>query len=315
MDLAKSAMLVSVNITNGGLLGERKDRQASQLVETTYSIAQKRAKASKYLIDRNHKSVRAVVAASQRVREVMYKYTMPWGDEKVRLLPVDLYETFKEKVSQAEADLRAAWDDYLIAYPSLIAASEVDLGGLFDRNQYPSVAETRDLFSYRLNFWPIPESGHFVANIAQKAADEAKKAIEGEIEERLLDTTMHLVDRVRETVTKFVDKMSTLVVVEPTGEVTALEGIFRDSLINNCRDVANLVDSMNLAQNPKISEIVRDLRRMASYTADELREDRIFRVESLRRGQSILKKLDNIKKVDRDTRELIDEVSETSDYF
>src|ERR1700732_2123689 len=96
-NLAKNAMLVSVSIINGGLLGERRDATASNLVQNTYGTADHRTKASKYLIDRKHKSVKQVVAASQRVREVSYRYSMPWGDDKSRLLPVKTADEFRSK--------------------------------------------------------------------------------------------------------------------------------------------------------------------------------------------------------------------------
>src|SRR6266705_7075627 len=137
MQLAKSAMLVSVSIVNGGLLGERRDNVASLLVENTYSVAHRRTKASKYLIDRRHKAVKQVVAASQRVREIAYRYTMPWGDDKSRLLPVKLAEDFRAKVETAIEELKEARENYIQHYPALISASERDLGELFDRSQYP----------------------------------------------------------------------------------------------------------------------------------------------------------------------------------
>src|SRR5258705_11231717 len=116
MQLAKAAMLVSVSIVNGGLLGERRDNTASLLVENTYSVAHRRTKASKYLIDRRHKAVKQVVAASQRVREVVYSFTLPWGDDKARLLPVKLDETFRSKLTLPVAELNADRENYIKHY-------------------------------------------------------------------------------------------------------------------------------------------------------------------------------------------------------
>src|SRR6266702_918083 len=178
MQLAKSAMLVSVSIVNGGLLGERRDSQASELVETSFNVAPKRTKVSKYLIDRKHKSVKQVVAASQRVREIVYRYTMPWGDDKSRLLPVKLADDFRAKISVAILDLDEARENYIQHYPALVAASERDLGELFDRSQYPPIDHIRDLFTTKISYWPIPDSNHFLAEISEEAAKEAKDSIE-----------------------------------------------------------------------------------------------------------------------------------------
>src|SRR6266404_7879147 len=170
MQLAKSAMLVSVSIVNGGLLGERRDNVASLLVENTYSVAHRRTKASKYLIDRRHKAVKQVVAASQRVREVVYRFTLPWGDDKSRLLPVKLAEIFRDKINVAVLEFQEARENYIQHYPALVAASERDLGELFDRLQYPPTDRIRDLFTTKISYWPIPESNNFIAEISEEAA-------------------------------------------------------------------------------------------------------------------------------------------------
>src|SRR6266436_5319924 len=173
MQLAKSAMLVTANIVNGGLLGERRDNMASLLVENTYNTAHRRTKASKYLIDRKHKSVKQVIAASQRIREVIYRYTMPWGDDNSRLLSVKLLGTFREKLNPAITELNEARENYIQHYPALVSASERDLGELFDRSQYPPANQIGDLFTTKVSYWPIPESHNFIAEISEEAAKEA----------------------------------------------------------------------------------------------------------------------------------------------
>src|SRR5215469_7370003 len=72
MSLQSSAMLVGVTLKLGGLLGERRDAGASAMVAEKYSAAEKTCKASKYLINRQHKAVKAVQAAAQRIRDCGY---------------------------------------------------------------------------------------------------------------------------------------------------------------------------------------------------------------------------------------------------
>lgn len=257
MNLAKTAMLVSVTIVNGGLLGERKDATASALVENTYQVTARRAKASKYLIDRKAKVVKRVVAASQRVREVVYRYSTPWGDEKMRLLPVATSEEFRRKLNTALVELEEAREDYIHAYPALVAASERDLGELFDRSQYPTPDKVRELFKTSVTYWPMPESGHFVADISDKAAKEAKESIEREIENRLLDATYDLVKRARTVVSELIEKLETVKM-----EGRELKGVIRDSLADNIADTASLIERLNLTENREINNVVRDLRRL-----------------------------------------------------
>lgn len=292
MQLAKSAMLVSMQIVNGGLLGERRDDTASLLVENTYSVAHRRTKASKYLIDRKHKAVKQVVAASQRVREVCYRYSMPWGDDRSRLLPVKTAEEFRLKVGAAILELEQAREEYIQNYPALVSASERDLGELFDKSQYPSTDRIREMFTVKVAYWPIPESNHFIAQISSEAAQEAKDSIEREIELRLLEATYDMVRRAKEVVVAFVDKLEKF----RLGEDGKPEVSFRDSLVENIRDTAQLIERMNLTNNPQIKKVVLDLKRLAEYDARDLRSEYTkqydmgsdLRLKAMSEGQEIL---------------------------
>jgi hypothetical protein len=319
MQLAKSAMLVSASIVNGGLLGERRDDKASILIEDTYNVAQRRTKASKFLIDRKHKSVKQVVASSQRVREVVYRYTMPWGDDKTRLLPVKLMDTFKVKIDLAIAELQEARENYIQNYPALVAASERDLGELFDRSQYPGSDKIRDLFKTKVTYWPVPESGHFIAEITEGAAEAARDNIKREIEERLIEATYDIVRRAKEVVSTYVEKLENYkpvkMVDDGFGFKTKEPGngtAFRDSLVQNVRDTANLIESMNLTNNPQIFKAVKDLKRLSGFAAYDLRKTPSIREKALSTGQGILI---NLTMLDLKDQEVADMVADTSDYM
>lgn len=309
MNLAKSAMLVSVTIINGGLLGERKDTKASDLVTMTFSVADRRAKASKYLIDRQHKSVKRIVASAQRVREIYYRYSLPWLDSSMRLLPVKAHDVFKTKIAEAELDLRDAWEEYIRHYPALIAESERDLGELFDASQYPSVKRVRDLFVFRVHFWPVPEAGHFIADIARDAANEARQTLEAEINRKLEIGTADLVKRSRDVVETFVDKLSTYKVVD-----NRPIGIFRDSLLSNCKDMGELVRSLNVTANPHIEQVAIQMERLANVSAEMLRGDdplsEKLRSEKISEGSQILAKLDAMDKIDEDVSDVLLKVAD-----
>lgn len=308
MQLAKSAMLVSMSIVNGGLLGERRDDTASLLVENTYSVAHRRTKASKYLIDRKHKAVKQVVAASQRVREVVYRFSMPWGDDRSRLLPVKTAEEFRLKVGAAILELEEAREEYIQNYPALVSASERDLGELFDKSQYPSTDRIREMFTVKVAYWPIPESNHLIAQISSEAAQEAKDSIEREIEQRLLEATYDMVRRAKEVVVAFVDKLEKF----RMGEDGKPEVSFRDSLVDNIRDTAQLIERMNLTDNPQIKKVVLDLKRLAAYDPSCLRMLTFRREDAISTGQEILI---NLTMLDLKDQEITAMVADGGEYL
>lgn len=303
MDLAKSAMLVSVTIVNGGLLGERRDKIATAQMERRFSLHERRGKASKFLIDRKHPKVKAVVAASQRVREVLYKYTMPWGDDKSRLLPVQVHEIFREKMADAEAELRETWEEFLQVYPALIAASERELGALFDASQYPSVTRSRELFSCKVTYWPIPSTKNFVAEIADDAVQQATRAMAVEIETRVKQAASTLVARAKETVSTFVDRLSSY-------KSKADGKIIRDSLTTNCREVGELISYMNITKNQDIDDMAVEMIRLSYYTASNYRNSDARRRDGIKQGKAILAKLVDLHSLDLEVSEMVAEAAE-----
>ncbi|HEX2557796.1 MAG TPA: hypothetical protein VHK86_05700 [Nitrososphaera sp.] len=303
MDLAKSAMLVSVTIINGGLLGERRDKTATGYVERKFNLHDRRAKASKFLIDRKKPQVKAVVAASQRVREVLYKYTMPWGDDKSRLLPVGVHEIFQQKIRDAEHELREAWKNYLHVYPALIADSERELGDLFDRSEYPSPERAADLFKFKLTYWPMPSSGHFVAEIADDAAKQATAVMALEIETRLKEAAETLVARAKNTVQIFVDRLSSF-------KSKADGKLIRDSLVNNCAEIGELIHDMNITNNPDIRDLGWDIQRLGRLTADTLRDDASLRQNAIKMGTAILQQAIKLQTLDHEVADMVAEAAE-----
>jgi hypothetical protein len=310
-DLSKAAMLVSVNIVNGGLLGERKDQEATELVRSTYDVADKRAKASKYLIDRKHKKVKAVVAAAQRVRETLYKYTNPWGDDKgsSRLLVVKLEPELRRNLDYAIKELKGAWKDYYHVYPQLVADSEKELGKLFDRAQYPDPDRIMELFKVNVRYWPFPDSGHFVADVSEEAAKRARQEIEAEIEDRLLHATFDMVDRAKTVVSALMERLESFKKKDKTSGAKS----FRDSILTNIETTANLIESMNITNNPEITKVVWNLNRLVNVSAHTLRNYEGERLKVLTIGQEVMANLAMLELKDKEVSSLVADAGEYMD--
>lgn len=321
-NLAKSAMLVSVAISNGGLLGERRDRKASDLVENTYDVSHGRAKASKYLIDRKHKSVKAVIAASQRVREIVYRYTMPWGTDTQRLLPVRLHKEFDYEAQKALGELEQARKAYIRDYPGLVQASEAELGELFCAGEYPPQNEVERYFTSKITYWPLPESGHFLADISKEAAKSAKEAIENEVEERLIEATYDMVRRAKDVVSAFLTKLErTDVTVTPPADHWGrdehkINGVLRDSLIDNIKNTASLIEKMNLTGNLQIKKVIQDLSRLTDYSADYWRRKPEQYLKERPEAMNVAKEIMvNLEMLDLKDKEIESMVADASEYM
>jgi regulator of extracellular matrix RemA (YlzA/DUF370 family) len=160
----------------------------------------------------------------------------------------------------------------------------------------------------------MPESGHFIADVSAETAKAVKSDMEHEIEERLIDATYDMVKRARDVVTAFVDKLESFKIDPATNKP---ETIFRDSLVDNIADTADLIDRMNLTGNAQIKKVVKDLKRLvAETTINRLRFTSVTGVDArknaLTAGQEILI---NLTMLDLKDQEVSDMVDGASDYL
>lgn len=307
-ELEKRAMLVSINVTLGGLLGERRDKGANEVVSKAYGSNAKRTKAAKYLIDRTNKQVKAVVAAAQRVRDTTYYYSFPWGDTKLRLVPVKAHDKFRAAIDKDLKHLEQAEADYIAVYPQLVDQSRqaiVGLGGLFDGSQYPTQDTLKAMFRHGIEYWPIPQAGNFVADLAQDAADEARKALIEANEQRAKSAVNELIARVEKGVSSYVEKLASY-----RNTDLGVVGIFRDSLISNIEEIAELIRTLNFNDSPDIDILANNVQRLGRFTADALRDSDSLRQQMVSEGQSLIARLDSYRNVDSEVSNIIDQVGD-----
>lgn len=307
MDLSKSAMLVKSRVELKGLLGERRDQGATQHVEETYQVAERRAKVGKFLIAQNVKSVKAVRASAQAIRECTYRHTFAWLDSEMRLLPAKNYESFKRQYDAATVAHWTNIDAYIDEYPMLVEDAKHPaprgLGCLFDPNQYPHVDRIRGMFKASLEYWPMPSSNNFVANIAAEEAALAKAEMERKMKEVITASFNDIVERCEKAVAHLVDKLSNF---QEGDNVKRPQGIFRDSLVDNIADLANLIRNLNFTEDLEIERLATQLDRLRRYPPYRLRQDRDSRGFVADDGRAFLADLANMKRVDAEVGEIME---------
>ena len=316
LELSKKAMLVTVNIKMEGLLGERRDKAANELVSDKYRADASLVKTAKYLINRKHPKVKIVVSRAQRVREIAYENSFAWGGTNLRMLPIRAHAHFDSKVNEAIRDLKEAWDEYELYYPSLVADAErtiSGLGGLFDASQYPPKEHIKGMFSAGVEYWPIPDSGHFVAEIAEEVAQEARDAVVKNNTLRANSAINEMLARVEKGVAKYIDKIGSYKAeTDNQGNRSNVVGIFRDSLVDNVKELAELIRRLNFSDDAGIDALAGQVNRLARAAADTLRDDPKLRESMVSEGRALIATLDSYRKTDSMVDDMIGDVR---DYY
>jgi hypothetical protein len=304
MQLQKQCVLQARRCSLAGLLGQRKDLAATGLIAQRFSSAQKAVSGIKYLINRQNRQVKDVVSAGQAFREAGYGYSFAWGDTKgLRLVPCKAEPQVRAETDKAEARFWDAVDKYVAVYPELVREAELKttgLGLLFDAEEYPAKRKIRGMFQCATEYMPVPESKHFVAELAEDVANDAREQLTKTIALRANEAVNDIVARVETGVGDYLDKLGRYKVTDDRVEQT-----FRDSINSNVTALAELVRKLNFSDDPGLDNLAEQISRLARYSAERLREDGVTRNSMINEGKSLIAKLDGFRKIDNEVDNII----------
>lgn len=214
--------------------------------------------------------------------------TLPWQDGRTRVLSNTGYWDYRQAMDNLLTEYRD-WTAHTFVpnYPSYVQESKGKLGKLWRPGEYPSQQRVAGLFSASYRMIPFATVDDFRIDLS--AAELARLRDEYEQDTaQSLDKSMQTVwERLYEEVSHLAERVTAY---DPNG--TKVTGVFRDSLIDNVRNVVDILPSLNITNNPALTRITQEARaRLLRHTAQELRDDPGARVETAAAADDILAKM------------------------
>ena len=226
------------------------------------------------------------VKARQHAQHKIHDHlTSKWASRGVNILKATIYEDYATQMSQAEESFWQAVDTFMVRYQlfydNLYEKGPERMGGMYDRKDYPTPAEVKRKFTFKVHYSPISHSSDW--RIGGLSSEETQKlaAAVAERERELLAGAMREVwGRLHKVVGK---------VVETLGNT---DKIFRDTLIGNVVDLCNILPDLNLEDDPDLEDLRKQVERsIGSLDPSILREDPELRKEAAKDAKEILDKM------------------------
>ena len=260
MNLTHDAMLVSLRINSWS--GRLYDRQASQQVAIHHDADTSAGRYNKRLLPKQ--AFAALAATMSNARTSHNANTLPWDDQGGRLLTVANYErytaaldTLVERVVRERARFIEDYDDY-------VDQARLDLGRLFRLEDYPGTEALQGKFAIRYRIVPVPDARHFMADLAQGETERVKRDIEQQVRTRLNDAQRDLYRRLGEAVERVGERLRE----DENGKPL----VFRDSLIENIRELVDVVPRLNIFADDDLTMLCREVKdKFAGIEPDALR--------------------------------------------
>ena len=264
--ISSSAMLVDLTVAVWS--GRKKDQQAGDEVTRNKGAATGVASVYKALLG-ECAELTAVQKFAASVRTAHYAKTLPWSDTGPRLLTTANYFDYVRDMSLLRGEFDQLVSKFLDAYSWQITQAQAKLGALFNAAEYPDTETLRDKFSMKYNFIPLAEVGDFRLDIQ----NEAQRVLCEEYEQYYASQLHHAMADVWGRLHTALSRMSDRLEVSADGKK-----VFRDSLVSNVEEVAELLHTCNVTKDPAMEQARVDLvNALRGVTPDGLRADAALR--------------------------------------
>lgn len=254
----------------------REDTSITADVKALHKLTGKAGKWVKYKLP--EESLEPIRTIANEVRTWNYRVTLPWEDGS-RLLPLAAGARHAEQFMDYLDDFNTAVSEFIVAWPEWVEMAKGMHNGTFNEADYPSAAVVRGLFALRMEHSPVPQKSHFVGVLA--GAELATRQLELEaannrkIQEAIRDTWLRLLAPIQK-------------LAETLGSKDA---IFRDSLVDNVKDITALVPTLNLTNDAQMKAVAAQITKsFATLNPDTLRENKVMRKATADAAKAIVAK-------------------------
>lgn len=285
MKLQERALLTSLHLGSWG--GQAVDRQVTEeTAEAHNADAKDSGRYNKQLISR--KALREVLGKVAVTRQTHKILTLPWDDSS-RILSAQGYNHYTQQMRMRRLAVEAAAKKLGETFPEHIKEAKIRLGSMFNRDDYPDAAEVAKKYYVDVEVKPIPEAGDFRTKLADNTIKALSKDIERRTQERIQNAVKDVFERVADVTAKMADRLSNY---EPKqGEDTA-KNTFRDSLVYNVTELADLLPSLNITGDERLDELAKRLKAdLGEHSPDVLRSDAKLRKTTALKAQQLAKKV------------------------
>lgn len=278
MNLSDRALLVSLRI--GSWSGRRLDKRVTQDVARDNGVSTSAGRYNKCLLP-NCGLLDNIHSKDGLVRTKFYENTLPWGIEGTSILSASNYLGFVSDFRKQRSEREAIVDRFIDEYPSLIAKARTDLGPLFSLSDYPQQDEMRKKFYMELDVMPVPSTDFRV----QISSDELTRIQEG-IERRVVEAQANAM---RELWTRVYGKVEHI-----AQKLADPKAIFRDSMIENARELCELLPRLNFADDPQLETMRQEIEAKLLKNPEILRLHPEVRRDTAAEAKAIMDKMSAI---------------------
>lgn len=270
--LSRRALLVAVNIS--AWTGRKLDKKATATANETHHAESSAGSYHKKLLPQAAELAK-VAAIASNARAYFHANTLPWMADGTRIISAKNYLNFASEIRKIKSEYESAVSEFSAAYPKLKQDAEKTLGDLYNPNEYPDFISDR--FSFEVNYLPLPDVSDFRIEVSEAEKAEFSRKMR-EIESAAMRDAW---SRLHSVIKNAAEKLS-----KP-------DAVFRDSLIDNISEMANILPMLNITEDSQLEKVSSDVKALVSKLIPETiranpseRQDAASKLAALERNLS-----------------------------
>ncbi len=272
--LQSKAMLAQLSISQW--TASKQDKRATGEVEQAHG-AHDAGKFNKKLVAKE--LLEPISKIASKVRETHYHYTLSWSDAGPRILPSSLFGEYTAAFRNLKSQFEFAVDKMIQAYPLEVQAARARLGTLYEPGDYPDPTDMKGRFALKLEFTPVPDGDDFRVSVGEADRQLLAESVRESVRSRQSAAVTATYSRVRDVVTRIEERLS------------IPDAIFKDSLITNAIELCQVLDGLNITDDPTITDICQDIRDHLLMPPSTLRGSPNIRTLTATHAKRILERL------------------------
>lgn len=174
--------------------------------------------------------------------------TMPWSDPW-RLLPVESFLDYKNKMTGYEQDFNLAVDAFFKKYKTFVEDEKKTLGRLWKASDYPDENTLRARFRFGLAIDPLPDTNDLRIRLSKEQSEEIKREFEQRMRESLRGTVTDIYQRIGEQIE------------EAKGKLDSADSKLRTSMFDSLREILSLLPRLNILNDPNLNDLADSVRK------------------------------------------------------
>jgi hypothetical protein len=256
-DLANRALLV--NLTISAWSARKLDKRESAEVEARNGTVAGAARVNKALLPMA-KSLDAIQRVAGAAKNYYYENTLPWT-EGMRIIRTEGYIKFARDMGDFKVRHADAVRDFELEYPQLLKDAEFLLGTLHRPDDYPHPSEVANKFSMDVAFYPVPNANDWRVDLADSQMERLREQVSASLVASQGKAMREAWQRLYDVCQKAHERLA------------APDAVFRDTLIENIRDMCGVLPTFNIADDPELERMRQQVEgSICQYEPQELRD-------------------------------------------